>query len=256
MKTATESMPLLLSQIERSSNTQARAALDPDAIAEYRRLLEEGQIETVPFADIFFDGSSYHIGDGWHRFEAFTEAGLESMPCRIRKGSERDARIFACAANQKHGVRRTKADRRRSVELLLADEEWSGKSSRAIAEYCGVSHTTVEKIRAEREESTGQLASSNGEATQAESRVGRDGKERTAPSTREQPSASKTAPSTNGKKKERGGDETITPEQRKAAKQAFGVVVRFADLLGEFEGRDVVNEAMEQLSTELAKHWG
>jgi hypothetical protein len=36
---------------------------------------------------------------------------------------------------------------RRAVEMLLADEEWSAKSDRWIAETAGVSHSTVAIIK-------------------------------------------------------------------------------------------------------------
>lgn len=38
----------------------------------------------------------------------------------------REAILFIVGANASHGLRRTNADKRRTVERLLADEEWRG----------------------------------------------------------------------------------------------------------------------------------
>lgn len=252
----TESMQLLLSEIDRTSDTQVRAAMNPAAIAEIKRLIDEGRANELPAIEVFFDKRTYHIADGWHRFEAHFEAGLESIFARVQPGSERDARMFACGANTKHGVRRTQADRRRAVEIVLADQEWSTKSSRLIAEHVGVSHTFVDKVREDRAESTGNVASSNGDSP----RTGADGKARKLPKEKSGPSASKTEtatavaePPANGKPK--GGAEKIAPELRKEARKAFGVVTRFVDKLGKFEGHDVVAEALEQIADAMKAEW-
>ena len=42
-----------------------------------------------------------------------------------------------------HGTRRTNADKRRSIETLLSDLEWSKWSNEEVARRCAVSHTLV-----------------------------------------------------------------------------------------------------------------
>jgi DNA N-6-adenine-methyltransferase (Dam) len=49
--------------------------------------------------------------------------------------------------NATHGLRRTNADKRRAVETLLRDEEWSKWSNREIARKCFVSSDLVDRIR-------------------------------------------------------------------------------------------------------------
>ena len=60
----------------------------------------------------------------------------------------RDAILYSVGANAAHGLRRTQEDKRRAVELLLRDDEWSKKSNRWIADACRVDHKTVSKLRA------------------------------------------------------------------------------------------------------------
>ncbi|RMD90366.1 MAG: streptomycin biosynthesis regulator, partial [Alphaproteobacteria bacterium] len=64
--------------------------------------------------------------------------------------------LHACGANSSHGLRRTNADKRRAVETLLRDEEWSQWGDRKIARKCAVHHSFVAKIR---RELTGAIAS-------------------------------------------------------------------------------------------------
>ena len=58
----------------------------------------------------------------------------------VRAGTRRDAILFAVGANGDHGLRRTNEDKRRSVLVLLRDEEWGAKSDRWIATQAGVSN--------------------------------------------------------------------------------------------------------------------
>src|SRR5450755_183395 len=56
-----------------------------------------------------------------------------------------------------HGLRRTNADKRRSVETLLGDEEWQKWSNREIARKCGVGNDLVDRCRLEVSARFGQI---------------------------------------------------------------------------------------------------
>ena len=161
---------LLLPAVE-SAATQARDKIDLEAVDEYAAAMLAGA--TFPEPVIFYDGSRYFIGDGHHRVQAAHQAGLQTLACQVYVGGLREAILFAVAANQSHGLRRSAADKRRSVSLLLADEEWASKSDRWIADYAGVSHTFVAKVRSELP--TGNVSSCDAP------RIGRDGKARALP---------------------------------------------------------------------------
>lgn len=136
---------LMVDVIEEAADTQARVALSQETIDEYSEsiaaILKEHPI------DVFFDGMCYFIGDGWHRFLAALKAELTVVPCIVHDGTERDALLFAAAANKSHGLKRTNRDKRRAVEIMFADSEWSTWSDRKIAEHCGVSDKTVAQVR-------------------------------------------------------------------------------------------------------------
>jgi len=97
-------------------------------VAEYAE-----HIESLPPVVVFYDGTAYWLADGFHRVAAHVKAGRESVLADVRQGHRRDAILHSVGANAAHGLRRTNADKRRAVEILLRDEEWSGWSNVVIA---------------------------------------------------------------------------------------------------------------------------
>jgi hypothetical protein len=138
-----------INKIDFNANTQARNATKDRAIEEYREKIENG-IDLGPLDLFTLDETKYFIGDGFHRLLAHIEAGLSFVMAKIHKGDMRAAQLFACAANQAHGVRRTDADKRRAARILIKDEEWGKKSVREIAAYAGVSKSLVQDMKAPR----------------------------------------------------------------------------------------------------------
>ncbi|NJR74989.1 MAG: ParB N-terminal domain-containing protein, partial [Scytonema sp. CRU_2_7] len=96
---------------------------------------------------VFYDGKNYWLADGFHRLHATKKAGRQEIAVEIHQGSRRDALLYSVGANANHGLRRTNADKRRAVEIMLYDEEWSHWSNREIAKRCGVSEFMVRQIR-------------------------------------------------------------------------------------------------------------
>lgn len=145
---------IAMKDITVTQEAQAREALAPDVISEYATALAEGS-EFLP-AVVFYDGISYWLADGFHRYYAHDKVGKTEILCEIREGGLRDAILYAVGANTMHGLRRTNADKRRAVGILLADPEWSQWSDREISRRCDVHHNTVADVR---EKVTGDLAS-------------------------------------------------------------------------------------------------
>ncbi len=144
---APRAVPVYLKDIQAEASAQARVALDEDALEEYAEAMRAGVV--FPPVVVFFDGDVYWLADGFHRLAAALEAGLEALDAEVHHGGLREAQLYAIGANTHHGIRRTNADKRRAVELLLADPEWSRWSDRAIAKCCGVSNVFVSKVRKE-----------------------------------------------------------------------------------------------------------
>jgi hypothetical protein len=146
-----------INKIDLKGSPKPRAEINSDVVIEYAEHLRAGG--KLPAVDLFTeDDTRYWVGDGWHRITAIIRASGEKadklsddvkIDAKIQRGGLRDCVFFAVGANAEHGLRRTSADKRRSVELLLHDGEWGKRSDSWIAEKCKVSDKTVAKIRAE-----------------------------------------------------------------------------------------------------------
>ena len=137
---------LRLRSVRTDGGTQTRAAINGDALAEYTELLADGVI--LPPGVVFYDGADYWLADGFHRHAAAVAAGLATFHFEMRRGTRRDALLYAVGANAHHGLKRTPGDKRRAVEILLRDREWAHWSDHEIARRAGVGKTFVGKMRA------------------------------------------------------------------------------------------------------------
>lgn len=136
---------LPLKSITADPSIRQRVEMDPALIAEYAENIGDW-IASAPVVVFAADGA-YWLADGFHRLGACQAAGLESIPAVVHQGGQREALLYAVSANVAHGKRRTNADKRRAVETLLTDEEWSQWSDRRIAEAAGVSNTFAGNLR-------------------------------------------------------------------------------------------------------------
>ncbi len=126
-------------------DTQSRVAIDNDVVAEYAEAIKADA--KFPPVTVFFDGTDYWLADGFHRFHAHRTAEKTSIEAEVRTGTQRDAILFSLGANNLHGLRPNSEDKRKAVTRMLADPEWSRKTTRDIALHCGCSHTTVVRLR-------------------------------------------------------------------------------------------------------------
>lgn len=138
---------LAISLIRMDGGTQPRFQLYDEVVAEYAEDLRQGA--TFPPVIVFWDEKEkmYWLADGFHRVRAHEAIGTKEVRAEIHLGSRRDAVLYSVGANAAHGLRRTNADKRRAVERLLRDDEWSQWSDREIARRCGVSASFVGDLR-------------------------------------------------------------------------------------------------------------
>ncbi len=131
------------------STTQARAGHDAETVASYADAMRDGARFPPPVVFRDSDGT-IRVGDGHHRLLAAREAGMLEVACEVRDGTARDALLHAVEANARHGLRWSRADRRRVVHILLDDAELSRLSDRELGRRAGVDHKTVSAARRER----------------------------------------------------------------------------------------------------------
>lgn len=135
------------SRIRLDGGTQPREAIDEATVADYAEAMRDGA--DFPPVVVFNDGSAMWLADGFHRFHATRAAGFATIKIAEHQGTRRDAMLYGFGANAKHGLRETRADKRRKIEAMLRDSEWVQWSDREIARKCGVDHKTVSAGRAE-----------------------------------------------------------------------------------------------------------
>jgi hypothetical protein len=136
---------LPLKKIRLDGGTQARERLNDQAVKDYIESYAKG--DRLPPPVCFHDGKHYWLADGFQRVEAKRILMAEEMDCEVRKGTQRDAVLYAAGANAEHGARRTLEDKRRAVAMILADKEWRGRTDGWIAEQCRVSIDLVQRVR-------------------------------------------------------------------------------------------------------------
>jgi hypothetical protein len=140
------SRPLAVDNIVIDESMQARSKMMAEvAVNEYADAMRQGA--AFPPIDVFQDGDTYILADGYTRHAAAKRAGLTEIACRVHAGALRDAKLFAVGANAAHGHPRSAKDKRCAVLKLLNDDEWFTWSDHEIGRHCHVGHQLVAKLR-------------------------------------------------------------------------------------------------------------
>ena len=141
-----------LAALALDARCQPRANMEPSLVDEYVESLQSG--DTFPPITVFRDGEAFWVADGFHRVAAATRIGALSIDADVFDGDIRDAILYSVGANAIHGMRRRNLDKRRAVETLLNDPEWSQWSDREIARRCAVHHQLVATVRSSLDDSS------------------------------------------------------------------------------------------------------
>lgn len=136
---------IAISAIELDEEIQSRVELNQDCVDEYTDDLRDGAI--FPPIQLFYDGEKYWCADGAHRTEAFKKVGINTIEAIVHEGSRHDALIYSAGANADHGLRRTNADKRKSVKKVFMLEKYKAASAGKIAKICKVTQPFVSKMK-------------------------------------------------------------------------------------------------------------
>ncbi len=136
--------------------------LDPDHVRELEAIAEAW----LPLR-VVRQGGRYVLVDGFHRFAAAQNLGLEQVPVDVLEApADGDLAGLAFGLNAAHGKPLTLADRRAfAARLLRAHPDWS---DREIGRRAGLVQPTVARVREELERQAA--------IAPAELRKGRDGR--------------------------------------------------------------------------------
>ena len=147
VKPSVTTIELPIASITVDTRAQSRDGIDVDLVSEYADAMREGAI--FPPMTVFDDGTTYWLSEGFHRFYAYAKIEATHCSCVVKQGGLREAILLSVGSNSEHGKRRSNADKRRSVELLLKDEDWRSWSDREIGKQCSVSHEFVRQLRSD-----------------------------------------------------------------------------------------------------------
>jgi uncharacterized membrane protein YgcG len=156
---------LPLASINIYGGTQTRVKTTDEAVESYADEMTQGTV--FPPIVVYYDGATYWLADGFHRYLASKRIERPTISAEVHPGGRTDALRHALGANATNGVYRTNADKRNAVEIAL--EEWPDRANPVIAELCRVSPDLVRRCRNE--------MSSAGRLEPRERVTGRDGKE-------------------------------------------------------------------------------
>jgi transposase len=143
---------LNLLNIRIDGGTQAREELNQEAVADYAEKMRDGEV--FPPVTVFFDGSEYWLVDGFHRYFATKSNGKTSIDAEVENGTLKEAVRASWKANGKRGLNLNSADTKKIMLAMFADEVTKTWSNRQIAEYVGVSHSTVNRLKSLLEQSS------------------------------------------------------------------------------------------------------
>jgi hypothetical protein len=143
-------MPILripIADLNLHGGTQQRVSLDLSHVTKIEEILQDdGLLDPI---SVTYDEANYWVTDGFHRIQAYKNQGFTEIEAIAIHGTHRDAILASIQANANHltALSRSRADKRRAVETLLKDPEWSQWSDRQIAKLAQVSHPMVAAIR-------------------------------------------------------------------------------------------------------------
>jgi hypothetical protein len=158
---------LELTPIEVDEDLQPRVTTDHNISHEYGLAMARGDV--FPPVDVFWDGETYWLADGFHRYYAAAALGLAEIDCTVHQGSYDDALWFSCAANSKNGFHRNESDLQLVAERALLHPNAAGESDGVVSAHIGCSPSVVCRVR--------QRLIAGSSLTNLPSRIGKNGVE-------------------------------------------------------------------------------
>jgi hypothetical protein len=124
---------------------QSRVKTNHQLVEEYAEMMKEG-IQFDPAKGVRDETGIIFVWDGFHRAAAARLANV-SLLIEVEPGTKQDAEWLALSANQKHGLRRTKADEEWIARTALL--KFPNRSVREIHRHTGINRRKISTIRDE-----------------------------------------------------------------------------------------------------------
>jgi len=137
---------LPLDQLIADPAVHPRTRIRLGTIRQYAASYKEG--DTLPPVDVFKSPDGRHfLADGFHRYYGARAAGHADIAVELFEGDVREATRYACGANARHAVPRTREDKWFEVAAFLCESELASATDVEIAKTCRVSRQMIAKVR-------------------------------------------------------------------------------------------------------------
>ena len=134
-----------LDAIRIDGGTQGRAVIDQPTVYNYLEHMKEG--DEFPRMFAVYDGATYWLVDGFHRYHAYKLLGIKEIDIDYKPGTLEEAQVLSFSVNGTHGKPRTNDDKRNVVMAALEHPLTKHKSDYEIAKICAVSRSFVASVR-------------------------------------------------------------------------------------------------------------
>lgn len=161
---------IFLADIDLKGSPVVRSHIREDVVEEYAEIYKRGKIKLPPIDLFTKDQKVYLLGDGSHRTYAALSLRQKTIEANIHSGGHEEALRFALCSNEKHGIRRTNADKRWAIREAI--KTWPKSTDAQIAAIAGVDNHTVKDVRSAMEKV--------GDVKEEPVRINKDGVERPA----------------------------------------------------------------------------
>jgi len=125
--------------------TQCRTVIDQPTVYTYLELMKED--DEFPLMETMFDGETYWLVDGFHRYHALKLLGIKEVEIKAKLGTLQEAQVEALRANSDHGKPLTNEDKRNKVMMALKIEGFDKKTNYEIAKICQLSQPFIAAVR-------------------------------------------------------------------------------------------------------------
>ncbi len=141
-------MKLKLSEVSRKKELQVRLnGVNPFVIEEYQLALEEGA-EFPPLVVFQLPDNTKVLVDGFHRFLAYRNCGVEEAEVEVQEGTYEEALDYTrFESNRTNGQRLTRSDLWAVLEAVVVDPRYYQLSDRELAKLCKCTHPSVAAAR-------------------------------------------------------------------------------------------------------------
>jgi hypothetical protein len=133
-----------ITDIRIDGGTQGRMVIDQQTVQNYLECMNNGDI--FPPMDTVFDGVTYWLVDGFHRYHAYMLCNTKDIDVNYKPGTLEEAQVMSFGVNGKHGKPRTNEDKRKVVLAALEHPLTKNLSIYEIAKICCVSRPFVSAI--------------------------------------------------------------------------------------------------------------